>query len=108
MTLIDGIRAARTEQGAGVGGQNPEVAGGSVANTMAGLASLGARASMSARSMPDRLAPSSPPRSEEYGRRLPTPLGDKAPLAASSDRGHGRRPAQHEYLFRRLPQADAR
>jgi sugar/nucleoside kinase (ribokinase family) len=84
MTLIDEFRAFELNKALASAGKNPEVAGGSVANTMAGLASLGARGVYVGKVHADRLGAVFATSMKNMGVDYTTPLGDKGAATASS------------------------
>ena len=84
MTLIDEFRAFELNKALALAGDNPEVAGGSVANTMAGLASLGARGVYVGKVHADRLGAVFAASMKGIGVDYATPLGDKGAATASS------------------------
>lgn len=84
MTLIDEFRAFELNKALASAGKNPEVAGGSVANTMAGLASLGARGVYVGKVHADRLGAVFASSMKTMGVDYTTPLGNKGAATASS------------------------
>lgn len=84
MTLIDEYRAFELNKALAGAGNNPEVAGGSVANTMAGLASLGAKGVYVGKVHADRLGAVFSASMKALGVDYTTPLGDKGAATASS------------------------
>jgi sugar/nucleoside kinase (ribokinase family) len=84
MTLIDEFRAFELNKALAMAGDNPEVAGGSVANTMAGLASLGAKGVYVGKVHADRLGAVFAASMKSIGVDYTTPLGDKGAATASS------------------------
>lgn len=84
MTLIDEFRAFELNKALAEAGDNPEVAGGSVANTMAGLASLGAKGVYVGKVHADRLGAVFSSSMKALGVDYTTPLGDKGAATASS------------------------
>jgi sugar/nucleoside kinase (ribokinase family) len=84
MTLIDEFRAFELNKALAGAGNNPEVAGGSVANTMAGLASLGAKGVYVGKVHADRLGAVFSASMKALGVDYTTPLGDKGAATASS------------------------
>jgi sugar/nucleoside kinase (ribokinase family) len=84
MTLIDEFRAFELNKALASSGKNPEVAGGSVANTMAGLASLGARGVYVGKVHADRLGAVFASSMKNMGVDYTTPLGNKGAATASS------------------------
>ena len=84
MTLIDEFRAFELNKALALAGDNPEVAGGSVANTMAGLASLGAKGVYVGKVHADRLGAVFAASMKGIGVDYSTPLGDKGAATASS------------------------
>ena len=84
MTLIDEFRAFELNKALAASGTNPEVAGGSVANTMAGLASLGAKGVYVGKVHADRLGAVFATSMKSMGVEYNTPLGNKGAATASS------------------------
>ena len=84
MTLIDEFRAFELNKALASAGKNPEVAGGSVANTMAGLASLGAKGVYVGKVHADRLGAVFAASMKNIGVDYSTPLGNKGAATASS------------------------
>jgi sugar/nucleoside kinase (ribokinase family) len=84
MTLIDEFRAFELNKALAEAGDNPEVAGGSVANTMAGLASFGARGVYVGKVHADRLGAVFSASMKNLGVDYTTPLGTKGAATASS------------------------
>jgi sugar/nucleoside kinase (ribokinase family) len=84
MTLIDEFRAFELNKALAASGTNPEVAGGSVANTMAGLASLGAKGLYVGKVHADRLGAVFATSMKSMGVEYNTPLGNKGAATASS------------------------
>jgi sugar/nucleoside kinase (ribokinase family) len=84
MTLIDEFRAFELNKALAAAGDNPEVAGGSVANTMAGLASFGAKGVYVGKVHADRLGAVFSASMKALGVDFTTPLGNKGAATASS------------------------
>ncbi len=105
MTLIDEFRA---EQLISLAEDAKTVSGGSAANTMAGLASFGAKGKFIGKVKNDSLGQRFADDLKAAGVNFTTPMADTS-LAdrVLSHRRDARRPAQHEHVSRRLPRADA-
>ncbi len=84
MTLVDEFRAFELNKALAEAGQNHEVAGGSCANTMAGLASFGARGVYVGKVHADRLGAVFSASMKTLGVDYSTPLGSKGAATASS------------------------
>ena len=99
MTLIDEHRAAQLYAALG----NPrEIAGGSAANTMAGLASLGGRGVFDGKVKHDRLGEAFAASMKDLGVHYTTKPARRRPADGDvPDRGDAGRRAQHEHLSRR-------
>ena len=99
MTLIDEHRADQLYTAFGVA---REIAGGSAANTMAGLASLGANGVFAGKIRQDRRGGAFVASMRDTGVHYTTePAQRRAADRLLPDRGDGGRPAQHEHLSRR-------
>jgi sugar/nucleoside kinase (ribokinase family) len=83
MTLVDEFRAFELNKALAEAGANHEVAGGSVANTMAGLASFGARGVYVGKVHADRLGAVFGASMKSLGVDYSTPLGTKGAATAS-------------------------
>ena len=83
MTLIDEFRAFELHKALAMAGSNHEVAGGSVANTMAGLASFGAKGVYVGKVHADRLGAVFGASMKSLGVDYSTPLGNKGAATAS-------------------------
>jgi sugar/nucleoside kinase (ribokinase family) len=83
MTLIDEFRAFELHKALAMAGSNHEVAGGSVANTMAGLASFGAKGVYVGKVHADRLGAVFGASMKSLGVDYATPLGNKGAATAS-------------------------
>jgi sugar/nucleoside kinase (ribokinase family) len=83
MTLIDEFRAFELHKALAMAGKNHEVAGGSVANTMAGLASLGTRGVYVGKVHADRLGAVFGASMRSLGVDYNTPLGARGAATAS-------------------------
>ena len=83
MTLIDEFRAFELHKAMAMAGSNHEVAGGSVANTMAGLASFGAKGVYVGKVHADRLGAVFGTSMKSVGVDYATPLGNKGAATAS-------------------------
>jgi sugar/nucleoside kinase (ribokinase family) len=83
MTLIDEFRAFELHKALALAGSNHEVAGGSVANTMAGLASFGAKGVYVGKVHADRLGAVFGASMKNLGVDYSTPLGNKGAATAS-------------------------
>ena len=106
MTLID---ADRAEALYGQMGPGVEVSGGSCANTMAGIASLGGRSAYIGRVRDDELGRIFTHDIRAAGVDYGTPPAADGPRhGALPDHGHARRPAHHVHLPRRERGAGAR
>ena len=83
MTLIDEFRAFELHKALAMAGSNHEVAGGSVANTMAGLASFGAKGVYVGKVHADRLGAVFGASMKSLGVDYSTPLGNRGAATAS-------------------------
>jgi len=83
MTLIDEFRAFELHKALAMAGANHEVAGGSVANSMAGLASFGAKGLYVGKVHADRLGAVFGASMKSLGVDYNTPLGNKGAATAS-------------------------
>jgi len=84
MTLVDEFRAFELNKALAAAGKNHEVAGGSCANTMAGLASFGAKGVYIGKVHADRLGAVFSASMKTLGVDYTTPLGNKGAATASS------------------------
>lgn len=84
MTLIDEFRAFELNKALEAAGKSHEAAGGSVANTMAGLASLGAKGVYVGKVHADRLGAVFSNSMQALGVDYTTPLGSQCAATASS------------------------
>ncbi|MBV9548522.1 MAG: adenosine kinase, partial [Alphaproteobacteria bacterium] len=83
MTLVDEFRAFELNKALAEAGENYEVAGGSVANTMAGLASFGAKGVYVGKVHADRLGAVFAASMKSLGVDYATPLGHKGAATAN-------------------------
>ncbi len=113
MALIDEFRAKELLKALADSSQAlsslHEVAGGSAANTLAGLASLGGNGVYVGKVFDDRLGEVFAKSMSAQGITFTThPTRNRLHHRQLPDRGDAGRPAQHEHLSGRLPRADAR
>jgi hypothetical protein len=112
MTLIDEYRAKELLKALADNQQTMsslhEVAGGSAANTMAGLASLGGKGLFLGKVSDDRLGRGFAQSMEATGVAFHNGGGRPMRPPPLHDRGDAGWPAQHEHLPGRLPRNDAR
>ena len=104
MTLIDEFRAAQLFQAFG---DTREIAGGSAANTMVGIASFGGKGLFVGKVKDDRLGQSFAASLKEPARITRRVRQGRSRNGLLPDRCDARRPAQHEHIFGREPRTQA-